>query len=35
MDKLKYTLKTDNESYLIETTDLPLAISRVKHITYD
>ena len=29
IDKLKYTLKTDNGSYLVEATDLPLPISRV------
>tara|TARA_B110000046_G_scaffold174683_1_gene198653 strand:+ start:636 stop:878 length:243 start_codon:yes stop_codon:yes gene_type:complete len=29
IDKLKYTLKTDNGNYLVEATDLPLPISRV------
>jgi len=29
IDKLKYTLKTDNGSYKVEATDLPLPISRV------
>ena len=28
-DKLKYSLKTDNGSYRLEATDLPLPISRV------
>ena len=28
-ETLKYTLKTDNGSYLVETTDLPLPISLV------
>ena len=27
---LKYTLKTDNGSYKVEATDLPLPISRVE-----
>lgn len=30
IDKLKYTLKTDNGSYKVEATDLPLPISRVE-----
>ena len=29
-EPLKYTLKTDNGSYLVEATDLPLPISRVE-----
>ncbi len=29
IDKLKYPLKTDNGSYLVEATDLPLPINRV------
>ena len=29
IDKLKYTFKTDNGSYNVEATDLPLPISRV------
>jgi len=29
IDKLKYTLKTDNGYYLVEATNLPLPISRV------
>ena len=29
IDKLKYNLKTDNGSYKVEATDLPLPISRV------
>jgi hypothetical protein len=29
IDKLKYSLKTDNGSYLVEANDLPLPISRV------
>ena len=29
IETLKYTLKTDNGSYKIETTNLPLPISRV------
>jgi len=29
IDKLKYTLKTDNGSYKIEGTELPLPISKV------
>ena len=29
IDKLKYTLKTDNGSYRLEVTELPLPISRV------
>ena len=32
IDKLKYTLKTDNGSYKIEATDLPLPISKVQRI---
>jgi len=35
IDKLKYTLKTDNGSYLVEATDLPLPITKVKRIAYD
>jgi hypothetical protein len=35
IEPLKYSLKTDNGSYLVEATDLPLPISRVKHIAYD
>jgi len=30
IDKLKYTLKTDNGSYKVEATDLPFPISRVE-----
>ena len=30
IDKLKYTLKTDNGRYKVEATDLPLPISRVE-----
>ena len=29
IDKLKYTLKTDNGSYKVEATELPLPISKV------
>lgn len=29
IDKLKYSLKTDNGGYLVEGTELPLPISRV------
>ena len=29
IDKLKYTFKTDNGSYFVEVTHLPLPISRV------
>ena len=29
-EPLKYTLKTDNGSYKVEATDLPLPISRVE-----
>ena len=29
IDKLKYSLKTDNGNYLVEANDLPLPISRV------
>ena len=29
IDKLKYTLKTDNGSYKLEATDLPLPITKV------
>ena len=29
IDKLKYTLKTDNGNYKVEATELPLPISRV------
>ena len=29
IDKLKYNLKTDNGSYFVEATNLPLPISRV------
>lgn len=29
IDKFKYTLKTDNGSYIVEATELPLPISRV------
>jgi hypothetical protein len=29
IEPLKYILKTDNGSYLVEATDLPLPISRV------
>ena len=29
IDKLKYTLKTENGNYLVEATELPLPISRV------
>ena len=32
IDKLKYTLKTDNGSYLVEATDLPLPITKVVSI---
>jgi len=32
IDKLKYTLKTDNGSYKVEVTDLPLPISKVKRV---
>ena len=32
IDKLKYTLKTDNGSYLVEATDLPLPISKVERL---
>ena len=35
IEPLKYTLKTDNGSYKLEATDLPLPISLVKHITYN
>jgi len=35
IDKLKYTLKTDNGSYLVEATDLQLPITKVKRIAYD
>ena len=31
-ESLKYTLKTDNGSYKIEATDLPLPISKVQRI---
>ena len=31
-ETLKYTLKTDNGSYKIEATDLPLPISKVQRI---
>ena len=31
-EPLKYTLKTDNGSYKVEATDLPLPISRVEKI---
>ena len=30
IDKLKYTLKTENGYYKVEATDLPLPISRVE-----
>jgi hypothetical protein len=30
INKLKYTLKTDNGNYKVEATDLPLPISRVE-----
>ena len=30
IDKLKYSLKTDNGRYIVEATDLPLPISKVK-----
>lgn len=29
IDKLKYTLKTDNGSYRLEVTELPLPISKI------
>ena len=32
IDKLKYTLKTDNGSYLVEATNLPLPISKVERL---
>ena len=35
IDKLKYSLKTDNRSYKVEATDLPLPITKVKRIAYD
>ena len=31
-EPLKYTLKTDNGSYRVEATDLPLPISKVKRV---
>ena len=31
-EPLKYTLKTDNGSYLVEATDLPLPITKVSKI---
>ena len=31
-DKFKYTLKTDNGSYRVEVTELPLPISRVVNL---
>ncbi len=34
-DKLKYSLKTDNGSYKVEPTELPLPITKVKRIAYD
>ena len=30
--QIKYTLKTDNGSYLVEATDLPLPVSKVQRI---
>ena len=35
IDKLKYTLKTDNGSYKVEATELTLPITKVKHIAFD
>ena len=35
IEPLKYTLKTDNGDYKIEATDLPLPITKVKHIAFD
>jgi hypothetical protein len=32
IDKLKYTLKTDNGNYKVEATNLPLPISRVVNL---
>tara|TARA_R110002153_G_scaffold52254_1_gene146558 strand:- start:109 stop:351 length:243 start_codon:yes stop_codon:yes gene_type:complete len=32
MDKLKYTLKTNNGSYLVEATDLPLPITKINNL---
>ena len=32
IDKLIYTLKTDNGSYIVEATDLPLPITKVEKI---
>ena len=32
IDKLKYNLKTDNGSYKVEATDLPLPISKVERL---
>jgi hypothetical protein len=32
IDKLKYTLKTDNGRYFVEPTDLPLPITKVEKI---
>ncbi len=32
MNKLKYTLKTNNRSYLVEATDLPLPITKINNL---
>ena len=34
-EPLKYTLKTDNGSYKVEATDLPLPISRLMRTKYN
>lgn len=34
-EPLKYNLKTDNGSYKVEGSNLPLPISKVKRISYD